>query len=132
MNTTTTSERQLLELAAQAIGFKYLLYVPQSYHLRGGLLYHSQNGGRTKTWNPLLDDADLLQLAVASPAVSLQDFIIEAAGIGGDDAARRAYVREHFVRAVSAVAVAAAHKDASAAVIPGQCQAPATPLEAEA
>jgi hypothetical protein len=131
MNTTTTTERQLLELAAQAISFKYLMYVPQSYHLRGGLLHSSQNGC-TKIWNPLLDDADLLYLAVASPAVSLQDIIVEAAGIDGTDDARRAYVREHFVRAVAAN-VAAAQKgvvDADA-VTPGQSPVPATSLEAE-
>lgn len=130
MTTTIMTERQLLELAAQAIGFKYLLYVPQSYHHRGGLLYCSQNG-RTKTWNPLLDDADLLYLAVASPAVSLQDIIVEAAGIDGADDARRAYVREHFVHAVAA-GVAAAQKGVGEAVTPGQSPVPATPLEAEA
>jgi hypothetical protein len=134
MNSTITTERherQLLELAAQAIGFKYMLYVSPSHLGSGGLMYSSPNK-RTKTWNPLHDDADLLHLAVASPSVSLQDFIVEAAGIDGDDAARRAYVRERFVRAVTAAGLAAAQKDASDAFIPGQCPAPATALEEEA
>jgi hypothetical protein len=100
MNATTITERQLLEQAAQAVGFEYMFYAPQSYHLRSGLLCSSPNG-RTRAWNPMVDDADLLQLAVAAPTVNLQDIIVEASRIEGDDAARRAYVREHFVRAVT-------------------------------
>lgn len=104
---TTTTERQLLELAAQATGFEYLLYVAKAYHLRGGLLYRTSNG-RTTTWNPLIDDGDLLQLAVAAPTISLQDIILEASRIEADDAARRAYVREHYVRAVTEAGLAMA------------------------
>jgi hypothetical protein len=105
---TTTTERQLLELAAQATGFEYMLYAPQTYHLRSGLLYNSPNG-RTRTWNPLTDDGDLLQLAVAAPSISLQHIIFEASRIEAtDDAARRAYVREHFVRAVTRAGLAMA------------------------
>lgn len=97
---THSSEHQLLALAAQTIGFDYIMYVPACYHLRSGLM-HFTSGNRTAVWNPLIDDAHLLQLAVASPAVNLQEIINEAAKINGDTAARCAYVRETYVRAVT-------------------------------
>lgn len=102
MSTTTTSntEQQQLELAAHAIGFKFLMYVHETYPHQGGLLYKPP-GGRQRVWNPLLNDADLLQLAIGAPAVNLHDIINQAAAIGGDEAARRAYVRQAFVRAVT-------------------------------
>jgi hypothetical protein len=87
-------------MAARAISFDYIMYVPTSYHLRGGLM-HFTSGKRTAIWNPLVDDAHLLQLAVASPSVNLQDIIKAAAEIDGDNAARCAYVRETYVRAVT-------------------------------
>lgn len=90
----------MLSLAAQAIGFDYIMYVPKSYHLHSGLL-HFTPSNRTAIWNPLIDDAHLLQLAVASPRVNLQDIINEAAKIDGDCAARCAYVRETYVREVT-------------------------------
>lgn len=99
-NTVHSLEHQLLALAAQAISFDYIMYVPTSYHLRGGLMYFT-SGKRTAIWNPLVDDAHLLQLAVASPSVNLQDIIKAAAEIDGDSAARCAYVRETYVRAVT-------------------------------
>jgi hypothetical protein len=107
MNPTTTTEPQMLELAAQTTGFEYMLYAPKSYQLRSGLLYSCPNG-RTRGWNPLTDDGDLLQLAVAAPTISLQDIILEASRIEADDAARRAYLRGHFVRAVTQAGLAMA------------------------
>lgn len=107
MNPTTTTERQLLELAAQVSRFEYMFYTPKSFHLRSGLLYSGPDG-RTRAWNPLIDDGDLLQLAVATPTISLQDIIVEASRIEADDVARRAYVREHFVRAVTRAGLAVA------------------------
>lgn len=102
MSTKTihSMEHQLLAMAARAISFDYIMYVPTSYHLRGGLM-HFTSGKRTAIWNPLVDDAHLLQLAVASPSVNLQDIIKAAAEIDGDNAARCAYVRETYVRAVT-------------------------------
>jgi hypothetical protein len=102
MSTSTPSktEQQLLELAAHAIGFKFLMYVHETYPHQSGLLYKPP-GGRQRVWNPLLNNADLLQLAVAAPAVNLHDIITQAAAIDGDEAARHAYVREAFVHAVT-------------------------------
>jgi hypothetical protein len=99
-STTANTEQQVLEMAAQAIGFEYLMYVHYTYPHQGGLLYKPP-GGRQRVWNPLLNNADLLQLAVAAPTVNLHDIINQAAAIGGDEAARLAYVRETFVRAVT-------------------------------
>jgi hypothetical protein len=77
------------------------MYVHETYPHQGGLLYKPP-GGRQRVWNPLLNDGDLLQLAVAAPTVNLHDIINQAVAIGGDDkAARRAYVRQAFVRAVT-------------------------------
>ncbi|WP_075790882.1 hypothetical protein [Massilia putida] len=102
MNTSTTfkTEQQLLEMVAHAIAFNFLMYVHETYPHQSGLLYKPP-GGRQRVWNPLLNNADLLQLAVAAPTVNLHDIIAQAAAIDGDEAARHAYVREAFVRAVT-------------------------------
>jgi hypothetical protein len=97
---TNTAEQQLLELAAQVTGFEYLMYVPKTFPHEGGLLYQNSSG-RLQVWNPRINDGDLLHLAVAAPAVNLHDVIIKAAEMGGDQASRRAYVRETFLRMVA-------------------------------
>jgi hypothetical protein len=107
MTTTMTStlEQQLLELAARVIGFEYLMYVPESAPHKGGLLYKNSSG-RLQVWNPRINDGDLLQLAVAAPAFNLHDIIIKATEAGGNEASRRAYVRETFLQMVAAQKVA--------------------------
>lgn len=107
MDTTMTAhgERQLLEKAARAIGFAYLMYVPPSYPHESGLLYRNADG-RLKVWNPRINDADLLQLAVALPRVNLHTLIIQARDASPDDALRRKHVRESFLSAISQLASA--------------------------
>jgi hypothetical protein len=102
MDTTTTAhcERQLLEQAARAIGFAYLMYVPPSYPHASGLL-HRDADGRLKVWNPRINDADLLQLAVAVPSVNLHTLIVQARDASTDDTARRKHVREGFLSAIT-------------------------------
>lgn len=102
MDTTMTAhcERQLLENAARAIGFAYLMYVPTSHPHASGLLYRNVDG-RLKVWNPRLNDADLLQLAVAAPSVNLHTLIIQARDTSTDDTLRRKHLRESVLNAIS-------------------------------
>jgi hypothetical protein len=93
-------EQQILETAARAVGFKYHMYVLASPPHRSGLLF-TKPDSRTGVWNPLVDDADLPQLAVAAPTVNLQTFIVEAAKLGSENSSRLAYLREAFTRAVT-------------------------------
>lgn len=59
-----TTDRELLEMAAQAAGKKHLEWVA----LRsGGTMVHvcrDDSGRREERWNPLTDDGDALRLAV--------------------------------------------------------------------
>ncbi|MVW64212.1 hypothetical protein GPY61_30215 [Massilia sp. NEAU-DD11] len=97
---TAHCERQLLEKAARAIGFAYLMYVPATHPHASGLLYRNA-AGRLKVWNPRINDADLLQLAVAVPSVNLHTLIIQARDASTDDTLRRKHVRESFLSAIS-------------------------------
>jgi hypothetical protein len=104
MSTTNVAitEQKLLEQAAKRAGFAYLMYVPESRPtLPSGLLYSRPNERvRVRVWNPCANDGDLLYLAAAVPDVDLQLIIAEAAQLEADQAARLAYVRSTFVRAV--------------------------------
>jgi hypothetical protein len=102
MTTTMTSniEQKLLELVANAGGFKYMMYVPRSFPHRSGLLYKREHA-LMSVWNPLVDDGDLFRLAVAAPSVNLQRIIDSAAGSDQEKLGIRcAYIRESFVQAV--------------------------------
>lgn len=94
------SEQQLLELTAQAIGFDYLMYVPETYPHASGLLYRNATG-RLQMWNPRLNDSDLLQLALAKPNINLHHVIVRACDASTNLASRRQYVRDAFVQAVA-------------------------------
>jgi hypothetical protein len=91
-------EQKRLELAAKAAGITYIMYSPSFPH-PSGLLHRREPGTRLSMWNPLLDDGDLLRLAVAVPHVDLHKIIVEACQAGGADVGRR--VREAFVDAVT-------------------------------
>jgi hypothetical protein len=57
-------------------------------------------------WNPLIDDGDLFRLAVAIPAVNLQEIVSSISRSSQDNLEIRcAVVREAFVQAVAAMAV---------------------------
>lgn len=90
VNTTMIpkTEKALLERAALVIGSKFLMYVPEKYPHTGGLLYLN-SGGRQQVWNPRINDGNLLQLAVAAPAVNLLDILSRAAEISENGASRR-------------------------------------------
>ena len=60
---TDTTDRELLELAAKAAGLTYIKPAPE-YNGSLGLEVGSDNPMRCRTWNPLTDDGDALQLAV--------------------------------------------------------------------
>jgi hypothetical protein len=131
MNVAIT-EQKLLEQAAKRAGFAYLMYVPESRpNLPSGLLYSRPNE-RVRVWNPCANDGDLLYLAAAVPDVDLQQIITEAAQLEADQAARLAYVRNTFVRAVvdqdqSASAAAERQDDAPARLpMPPMPAAPAS------
>lgn len=96
----------MLELAARAIKLRYLMYMQASYPHRSGLLYNKEDG-RTAMWNPLVDDGDLLRLAVAAPSVDLREVILSMPQAVQEGLETRcARVREAFVLKV-AEAVAA-------------------------
>jgi len=56
----TTTDRELLELAAKAAGFIDLEYANPEY----GFWLLDPIAGRQMRWNPLTDDGDALRLAV--------------------------------------------------------------------
>ena len=55
----STTDRELLELAAKAAGAEYEVDVDDY-----SIWLHSEIGGVTGEWNPLTDDGDALRLAV--------------------------------------------------------------------
>lgn len=61
------SDRELLELAAKAAGYKiqgdvdYMIAQPD--HRKGGYVIRNKRGGDS-CWNPITDDGDALRLAV--------------------------------------------------------------------
>jgi hypothetical protein len=61
------TDRELLELAAKAAGYKiqgdvdYMIVQPD--HRKGGYVIRNDRGGDS-CWNPLTDDGDALRLAV--------------------------------------------------------------------
>jgi len=57
------TDRELLELAAKAIGLRHIQYT-NDYDGSMGLMQCDEHGRHTYTWNPLLDDGDALRLAV--------------------------------------------------------------------
>jgi hypothetical protein len=61
------SDRELLELAAKAAGYKIQgdvdYMIAQPGHLKGGYVIRNDRGGDS-CWNPLTDDGDALRLAV--------------------------------------------------------------------
>lgn len=57
------TDRELLELAAEAAGIECIEYVAESYPSRAGILHGNPNG-RLFVWNPLLDDGEALRMAV--------------------------------------------------------------------
>lgn len=99
------SDRELLELAAKAIGLKYHAYVDSDMFGRG------INTGKLDTplWNPLTDDGDALRLAVklnllvdcsSQCARPLPDDLGWFGGDGGDDCVA---MRLAIVRAAAAI-----------------------------
>jgi hypothetical protein len=93
---TSETEKRLIELVTNTVGFECLMYVPASFPRRSSLLYKREHA-RMSVRNPLDDDGDLFRLAVAAPAVipqkisrSSQDTI----------EIRCAIVREGLVKAV--------------------------------
>ena len=90
-------EKKVLELAARAIELKCLMYMPESYPYRSGLLY-KRGDGRTAIWNPIIDDGDIFRLAVATPAVDLREVMFSMPQAVQDSLENRcARVREAFV-----------------------------------
>lgn len=88
-------EQKRLERAAKVAGITYIMYV-RSCHLHwSGLFYRRDPVSRLTVWNPLEDNGDLFQLALAVPEVDLHKIMIEARSDGGDVARR---VREAFCR----------------------------------
>ena len=57
------TDRELLELAAKAVGYRYIKTV-EDYDCSLGLKVVSTNPMRAYTWNPLKDRAQALELAV--------------------------------------------------------------------
>lgn len=93
----SNSEKRMLELAARAVEFKYLMYMPASYPHRSGLLYKKEDG-RTGMWNPLVDDGDIFRLAVAAPSFDLREIILSTPKAVEESLENRcARVREAFV-----------------------------------
>lgn len=91
------SEKRVLELAARAIELRYLMYMPESYPHRSGLLYKKEDG-RTAMWNPLIDDGDIFRLAVAAPSVDLHEVILSTPQSVQESLENRcARIREAFV-----------------------------------
>lgn len=93
----SNSEKSVLEMAARAIGLKYLMYMPPSYPHRSGLLYMKEDG-RSTLWNPLVDDGDIFRLAVAAPSIDLRDVILSTPRVDQESLENRcARVREAYV-----------------------------------
>ena len=118
---TSSTEKRLLELIANMVGFEYLMYVPVSFPHRSGLLYQRENA-RLAVWNPLVDDGDLFRLAVAAPAVNLHEIINSVSQSCRDSfEIRCAIVREAFVQALASVAVDSCASDDGGSVSSGIC-----------
>ena len=96
------NDRELLELAAKAAGYRY------SDMLTGGLWVSMNKGKSWQVWNPLTDDGDALRLAVKldmsiiscmeekEVGVTVMDTFLEIYEQHNDDpyaATRRAIVR---------------------------------------
>lgn len=100
---TSETERRLLELIADAVGFEYLTYVPALFPHRSGLLYNRVHA-HMPVWNPLVDDEDLFRLVVAAPAVNLQEITNSLSQTCQHKfEIRCAFVREAFVRTVATI-----------------------------
>lgn len=58
------TDRELLELAAKAVGLKHVDYSGIDYDGRLGIVLVDEIGRHCSDWNPLADDGDALRLAV--------------------------------------------------------------------
>lgn len=80
-----TSQRELMELAAKAVGYEYRISDLGNFQVRGSDMWAS--------WNPRINDGDSLRLAIALRL-----------DIGFDDDCQEVYVRQandHFADAVT-------------------------------
>ena len=56
--------REMLELAALAVGYRHVDYSSCDYDGALGIVLLDENGGQGKNWNPADDDGDSRRLAV--------------------------------------------------------------------
>ena len=116
------TDRELLELAAKAAGYKkyYTHYLGRDSFVTYDETYYSEvkerkvTGEKTMDWNPLNDDGDALRLSVALCVDVLHRFVgsqrVEALAPGGsliteycDRETRAAATRRAIVRAAAAI-----------------------------
>lgn len=101
------NDRELLEMAANAAGYRYAWLETAGYPEISQLRIVSKDWEgpywECMDWNPLTDDGDVLRLAVSIPALNLQWIIAEAWQAHSDHAGRMAYVRRAIVRAAAAI-----------------------------
>ena len=65
--------REMLELAALAVGYRHVDYSSCDYDGALGIVLLDENGGQGKNWNPADDDGDSRRLEVALNMDVLRD-----------------------------------------------------------
>lgn len=97
-----STDRELLELAAKAVGYASLVPVPIS-RTECTYLVEMIDGGPLKPFNPLTDDGEALRLALAMPALDLHWLVAKAWQACDSEDERRGYVRRAIVQAVAEI-----------------------------